>query len=693
MMCLRRYCLWMLLFSGLTVPAAAAPADRQGPAEGEQPVAAAQAGAQQASKAGPDAAADGPADELLIFEEIPQVVTVSRQPQEVNWLSAPVSLVTSETIRYSGRTTIPELLQFVSGVDVLKISNGRYNVGIRGLHSTYSDQTLVLIDGRVAMNPLYGGSELVRMPILLEDIDHIEVVRAPIGGTWGANAFNGVINIITKEPAKANSLLTFTVDHRGGIYSQARWSSSAERLSWYVSAGWAKHNESNEKIFNPYAGSVVDVNDHSRDARLFSRGRYELSEDAEVDFGLGFSQIDRGDAALGGVDHGQNEHHSTLRSWVRLSGRYDKTTSGYIQFLGAFSDLHYPQTHRSRNYENDLEAQLTFQPAENHEMAVGGNLRWVHLNMIHSKPTDATWVSEDPYNEYWAGLYVTDRWQVTPRLVIEGQGRVDFYSGTQTDWAARISAMYALDEQLHHVVRISGARAFRTPLLGIREAQIRRYPILDTPLLSLAANDDLTNESVWSAELGYRGRLSEQLAVSLEGYYMEYKDMIGIQVTSSPHPILGAGTPVFRFTPTSMGTAQAFGGEAQVELNLKALRLTGWYNFQQIDTGEALRGSLPAHHKAGLTALAKLPDGWAIQCAYKASSSADSGATNRSDAPSFHILDFSVSKTLFDGAAQLHVGVNDVLDKSGDPARSVETLIPAHETPGRTFFVKMIWEF
>jgi outer membrane receptor protein involved in Fe transport len=253
--------------------------------------------------------------------------------------------------------------------------------------------------------------------------------------------------------------------------------------------------------------------------------------------------------------------------------------------------------------------------------------------------------------------------------------------------------MYALDEKARHITRISGARAFRTPLLGIRQARMSRYSVLGTPLLHLEPNTHLSNETVYSAELGYRGQMTKNLAFSIDGYYMEYKDMIGIEITPSAHPILGAGTTVIDYQTVHKGAAQAFGAETQVEWNLAPLRLTAWYNFQQIKTDESLRGYLPAHHKAGLNALVKLEDGWAIHCNYKASSLGDDARGSWGRSPSYHILDLSVSKTLFDGHGQIHVGVNDILDKSDKAAKSVGTIVPAHETSGSTFFVKFIWEF
>mgnify|MGYP000616254397 CR=1 FL=1 len=134
-------------------------------------------------------------DELLAFQELPVVVSASRQAEPLNRSSTPVSVVTAEDIHLSGLTTVPEVLRFVPGVDVLAYGRNRYAVGVRGGHDYFSDRTLTMIDGRNAESPVFGGSEFLRYPLLMEDIERIEVVRGPGGGArlpwWGGYCFYG----------------------------------------------------------------------------------------------------------------------------------------------------------------------------------------------------------------------------------------------------------------------------------------------------------------------------------------------------------------------------------------------------------------------------------------------------------------------------------------------------------------------
>ncbi|MBI3804695.1 MAG: TonB-dependent receptor [Nitrospirae bacterium] len=128
-----------------------------------------------------------------------EVVTYSKRPEK--WFDTPAAIyvITQEDLRRSGVTNIPDALRLAPGVEVARIDSNRWAVGIRGFTSQLSRDLLVLIDGRSVYSPLYAGVFWEVQDLLLEDIDRIEVIRGPGGTVWGANAVNGVINIITKN--------------------------------------------------------------------------------------------------------------------------------------------------------------------------------------------------------------------------------------------------------------------------------------------------------------------------------------------------------------------------------------------------------------------------------------------------------------------------------------------------------------
>ena len=128
-----------------------------------------------------------------------EVTTVSKQPVKVARTPAAIHVITQEDIRRSGITTFPEILRLAPGVEVARIDSVKWSIGIRGFGSRLSRALLVLIDGRSVYSPLFHGVYWEVQDTLLEDIDRIEVIRGPGGTIWGANAVNGVINIITKS--------------------------------------------------------------------------------------------------------------------------------------------------------------------------------------------------------------------------------------------------------------------------------------------------------------------------------------------------------------------------------------------------------------------------------------------------------------------------------------------------------------
>jgi iron complex outermembrane receptor protein len=137
-------------------------------------------------------------EELMSVE----VTTVSRSAEAAMDVPAAVFVITREDIRRSGATTLPEVLRLAPGIQVARIDGARYAVGIRGFADRLARSMLVLIDGRAVYSPLFAGTYWEVQDTLLEDVDRIEVIRGPGGTLWGANAVNGIINIVTRPAAE-----------------------------------------------------------------------------------------------------------------------------------------------------------------------------------------------------------------------------------------------------------------------------------------------------------------------------------------------------------------------------------------------------------------------------------------------------------------------------------------------------------
>ncbi len=181
--------------------------------------------------------------------EVRMATGVSRLPGESGPPSSRVTIITSEDIHASGLTTIPEILQFACGVDVRQAERRRFALGGHGLHETFSDRTTLLIDGRLADNPVYGGPDSQGLPLLVDDIARTEVMRSPGSASWGANALTGVIDIVTEKPADIpGGMAKTTVTEFGDSYTHLRWAEAHPNWNWRVSAGYEDAESSAEAI-------------------------------------------------------------------------------------------------------------------------------------------------------------------------------------------------------------------------------------------------------------------------------------------------------------------------------------------------------------------------------------------------------------------------------------------------------------
>src|ERR1700736_1079709 len=135
-----------------------------------------------------------------------QVTSVARRPEKLIEAASAIQVITQEDIRRSGATSIPEALRLADNLQVAQKGSHDWAISARGFNTELGNKLLVMIDGRTVYTPLYSGVFWDVQDYLLEDIDRIEVISGPGGALWGANAVNGVINIITKSAAETRGL-------------------------------------------------------------------------------------------------------------------------------------------------------------------------------------------------------------------------------------------------------------------------------------------------------------------------------------------------------------------------------------------------------------------------------------------------------------------------------------------------------
>ena len=179
-----------------------------------------------------------------------KVTSVTKTEQKMSQVAAAVYVITQEDIVRSGATNIPDLLRMVPGMDVAQINANTWAISARGFNAQFTNKLLVLIDGRAVYTPLLGGVNWDVQDVPLEDIDRIEVIRGPGATVWGANAVDGVVNIVTKQAAATKGGL---VVGGGGTEAQALG------LAQY---GGTVHGNTDYRIYTKYLnqGSFPEFN-------------------------------------------------------------------------------------------------------------------------------------------------------------------------------------------------------------------------------------------------------------------------------------------------------------------------------------------------------------------------------------------------------------------------------------------------
>src|ERR1700733_1219030 len=200
-------------------------------------------GAAQSQQSVPDVTALSMEDLMNI-----QVTSVSKRTQKVADAAAAIFVITQEDLRRSGASSIPDALRLVPGLEVAQIDENKWAIGSRGFNGRFDDKLLVLIDGRSVYTPLFSGVYWNVQDVMLEDVDRIEVIRGPGATLWGANAVDGVINIITKSAKNTQGgLLTAGAGSQEATAEGARYGDKigdntyyrfyGKYFDWYPSIG------------------------------------------------------------------------------------------------------------------------------------------------------------------------------------------------------------------------------------------------------------------------------------------------------------------------------------------------------------------------------------------------------------------------------------------------------------------------
>ena len=486
------------------------------------------------------------------------VTSVSKKEEKLTNTAAATFVITQEDLRRGGVTSIPEALRMVPGLQVARMDSNKWAITSRGFNSRFANKLLVMIDGRSVYTPLFSGTFWEIQDTLFENIDRIEVIRGPGGALWGANAVNGVINIITKDSHKTT-----------GTYSSAGL--GTEETGFAETRFGAKANKHLAyrfyiKGFTRDDGDVGDESGHD-DWRMGRGGfRADITAVDESIFTL------QGDYYRGEAEQRVLVPDFTSPTLLRTVDEDVSLTGGNVLFrwtkpLGNQSDwilqMYYDRTERDEFlYEEnrdtfDFDFQYRFPLMELHEFMVGFGYR---LSADNLKGSNITSISQQRRNDQLFSMFIRDELTLIPDHLLLTLGS-KFEHNDYTEFEYQPSASVLLIPSDKQTIWGSISRAVRTPSRLERTATFTGITATATELsfFRVVSDDSFDSEELLAYELGYRIQPSDRLSLDLATFYNVYDDLQTAEFF--PTQEFAQGTEPPSFHPRNKMDGEAYGAE------------------------------------------------------------------------------------------------------------------------------------
>lgn len=519
-----------------------------------------------------------------------EVTTLSKKSERLSRTAAAVYVLTADEIARSGCTNIPQLLRSVPGLQVAQIDGNQWAISSRGFAGAFSNKLLILIDGRSVYSPLFSGVFWDAQDVVLDDIERIEIIRGPGGSLWGANAVNGIINIIRKSAKD-------TVGGRvaGGIGSN-------EQGLGEFRLGRRVGDQSAIKLFGKYThnGTTIDTaGEETGDDLEVVRGgvRYDLttanqtSLEVQSDVYSGQSgatyilpsslppyltrKDDRTDIAGGDI---------LAKLSKVMSATSEVSVQGYLDFV-------------SRDDVRLDDNQTTFDLDFSHRFAYGArsSLTWgLGYRRVHSTLRGTQYVRVDPEertDNLWTGFAQSDFAIVPERLSLTLGTKVEHNDYTGIEYQPSVRGWWSpASDQL---VWAAVSRAVRTPS-RIEHDGIVNWTVIPPnteqnpgPLpvfLRFTGSDSFDSEELISYEIGHRTTLADRVSSDLAIFYNDYSNLLSGR---NGQPIFNPLTPTFVVVPITPGNGmegKTYGFEWAVDwIPAEGMALRAAYSRLKID--------------------------------------------------------------------------------------------------------------
>lgn len=484
---------------------------------------------------GPAAGGDRLSEQTFL-EELPVVLSASRLAQSPHDAPAAVTVIDREAIRASGFTEIHDIFRLVPGYLVADWPEGSPIVVNQGMGDPFSRRLLILVDGRAVFDPFLGGVDWQDLPLRVEDIDRIEVVRSPNPASYGANAFQGVINIFTRRPeggSETEAVVRLGRHHLTDVYAGLTRGDGA--VSWRLSAS---------------SRGATNYRDEGVPLQMYREGihrnvmngqlRWTPRSDQEVTFHLGVSD---GHNLIGQTDSSSNPRRTTETGTLFVQ-------AGWKHFYATDSEVSLRYYHYGRNLEDRYHVMardplLAPVPALTVDEGYRVRRNDIEFQQIHAwtERLKLIWGTGIRHDEAVAGgmlsglgsvggrqwqMFGTVDWQFARDWRVQAGGMVEKHYNTERLFSPRLAFSYRIAPE--HSLRLSVGRGYRAPT--IFEAKAREMVAYSGGVAEVQhyAYRDLAPESVRYAEFGYYGHMPALgLGIDARLYANHYRNFIDEQ--------------------------------------------------------------------------------------------------------------------------------------------------------------------
>lgn len=514
-----------------------------------------------------------------------EVTSVSKKPQPMSKVASAIFVITQEDIRNSEAVNIPNLLRIVPGLDVAQINSHTWAISARGLNEELANKLLVLIDGRTVYSSLFAGVYWDVQDLPLEDIDRIEVIRGPGATVWGANAVNGVINIITK-PAKETQGALVAIG--GGTH---------ERAFSMARYGGRIHNNVNYRIFakgfdkGPFS-SVSGLSGNDASDLLHAGFRADANVSKEDLLTVEGDIYKSGEGKINNLPSLTPPFASLIKSWPTASGGnlLGRWNHNFSPHSGTELQIYFDGDKRNTLIEDEtvkainVNFQHHFQKGSRHDIVWGGEYR--HFSYRTRGTFFANFVPESAGHDLISS-FVQDEIVIKPDsvyLTLGAKFEHNDFSGFEFQPSIRLA--WSLTK--NHTIWVAYSRARRTPAPVDRgvESNFRVFPGPGGIPTVLAARGSPTtiSEHLDAFEAGYHSRILANFSLDLATYYNRYTDLQTMEpgvpfLDSDPLP-LHLEVPFF-YANNMHGETHGFEAAAKWKVTGR-WTLSPGYTFEQI---------------------------------------------------------------------------------------------------------------